>query len=112
VSRRNNARVAVTGMLLYHDGNFMQALEGPREAVTRVFGRIERDARHGGSLVLLQADRPQRLFTEWSMAFRRYQTADLPDGYSAFLARDRTPAPTPSPDAMHRLLESFACRLR
>ena len=27
VARKNNERLGVTGMLLYHDGNFMQILE-------------------------------------------------------------------------------------
>ncbi len=34
-SRANNARVGITGMLLYKDGNFMQVLEGDEEAVRR-----------------------------------------------------------------------------
>ncbi len=34
-SRKNNAELGVTGMLLYKDGNFIQILEGDEEAVRR-----------------------------------------------------------------------------
>jgi hypothetical protein len=39
-------------MLLYKDGNFMQALEGDMEVVTKLAGTIERDLRHKGVLIL------------------------------------------------------------
>ena len=45
-SRKNNTADGVTGMLLYHDGNFFQVLEGDRDAVIGVFRRVERDPRH------------------------------------------------------------------
>jgi hypothetical protein len=33
VSRRNNEKAEITGLLLYSSGNFMQTLEGPEKAV-------------------------------------------------------------------------------
>ena len=33
VTRDNNSRLGVTGMLLYRDGNFMQVLEGGEPVV-------------------------------------------------------------------------------
>lgn len=32
-ARQNNSQLGVTGMLLYHDGSFMQVLEGEEPAV-------------------------------------------------------------------------------
>ena len=40
VSRRNNAREDVTGMMLYRGGSFMQVLEGPQDAVLDLYQRI------------------------------------------------------------------------
>ena len=37
VSRENNARDKVTGLLLYQGGNFIQLLEGDADAVAAVF---------------------------------------------------------------------------
>lgn len=107
-SRQRNATVGVTGLLLYHDGNFMQALEGPRTAVRTLFDRIERDPRHRGTLVLLDQPRPDRYFPEWSMGFRDVSSADMPEGYSGLLNDTaRAGALRAHPDRVHRLLQSF-----
>ncbi|WP_125461832.1 MULTISPECIES: BLUF domain-containing protein [Rhodomicrobium] len=69
VSRRLNARDAVGGLLLYHDGHFFQCFEGPREAAEDTFARIRRDPRHAGLIVLASHPVEQRRFRRWSMAF-------------------------------------------
>ena len=51
-SIRYNREVSVTGLLLLHDGWFVQALEGPAEAVRTVYGRIREDDRHSGAQVI------------------------------------------------------------
>ncbi|BAU93000.1 BLUF domain-containing protein [Methylorubrum populi] len=68
-SRTNNARVGVTGALMFNAGCFAQVLEGPGEAVETTFERIQQDERHGDvSLIAFEAVQG-RLFTNWSMAF-------------------------------------------
>ena len=68
-SQRNNAQENITGMLLYSSGLFIQALEGERNSVTALFGRISDDRRHHD--VELIVDRPieHRSFSSWSMGF-------------------------------------------
>jgi hypothetical protein len=86
-SRQNNATLDVTGMLLYKDGNFMQLLEGPKEAVLSLVAKIKSDPRHRGILVLLQQDHAEREFNQWAMGFKKLD-ADAPrevPGYSDFL---------------------------
>lgn len=108
-SRQRNATVGITGLLLYHDGNFMQALEGPRAAVRTLFDRIERDPRHRGTLVLLDQGRTERYFPEWAMGFRDLSGADVPEGYSGLLNDDAVVSGLRGhPDRVHRLLQSFA----
>lgn len=70
-SRVNNAALDVTGMLLYRDGNFMQALEGDETVVLGLERRIRNDPRHRGVLRLLKRPIVEREFPEWSMGFRR-----------------------------------------
>ena len=70
-----NSATAITGMLLYKDGNFMQVLEGEEEAVRRVYARIGHDPRHRGLLTLLAGTQDERQFPDWSMGFE-YQEAD------------------------------------
>jgi hypothetical protein len=74
VARRNNARVAVTGMLLYADGNFIQYLEGAEEAVRGVFERVRDDPRHHGVLTISEGPVEQRVFADWSMGFHKLAT--------------------------------------
>ena len=68
-SRRNNARVGVTGGLLFSDGCFAQVLEGPIDRVESVFERIQCDPRHADVTVLQANPIETRDFPEWSMAF-------------------------------------------
>ena len=74
-SRRNNSTGGITGLLLYHDGNFFQVLEGPKDAVLACYDRIVADPRHHGHIVLLSEKIGQRNFSDWSMAYVPY--ADL-----------------------------------
>jgi hypothetical protein len=77
VSRANNRRLGITGLLLHLDHGFLQVLEGPKDAVLEIFGRIERDHRHTGLRILFRRDVPERLFGDWSMGFDRW-TKDAP----------------------------------
>ena len=84
ISRANNRRYGVTGLLLYLDGGFLQVLEGPKDAVTTLFRQISRDRRHIGVRTLVERHVPERLFAGWSMGFDRWtkgapRTADVFD---------------------------------
>ena len=93
--RERNARAAITGMLLYKEGNFMQVIEGPEAAVRALHAKIGRDGRHRGVITLLQSPIEARQFAGWSMAFRdlddpavrgaREQALRALPGYSEFL---------------------------
>ena len=69
IARRNNTAASVTGLLLYHDGSFFQVLEGPKDAVMRIFSTIERDPRHGRVIVLQTKTAEARAFPNWSMGY-------------------------------------------
>ena len=78
-ARLRNHETNVTGILIYHEGNFLQALEGDETAVRAIFSRIENDARHGDIRVLHSSGSlgKRRLFGDWSMAFTDTQDAPL-----------------------------------
>jgi hypothetical protein len=69
VARRNNQQNGITGMLLYHDGDFVQALEGPKAVVEAIFERIGVDPAHDGVISTGIAPIKERQFPEWSMGF-------------------------------------------
>jgi hypothetical protein len=76
VSIRNNREDAITGLLLVHAGWFLQALEGPAEAVLTTYGRICNDPRHSEAKVLQAGPAEGRQFGDWNMCARRMSPAD------------------------------------
>jgi hypothetical protein len=72
----NNRAVSVTGLLLIHEGWFLQALEGPTAAVLTIYGAISNDPRHSGLKVLQAGPADTRAFADWNMCARRMTPAD------------------------------------
>ena len=75
-SIQNNRLSSVTGLLLVHDGWFVQSLEGPAEAVLSTYRRILDDRRHTGSRTLDAGPAESREFGDWNMCARRMSEAD------------------------------------
>lgn len=86
-SVERNKQADVTGLLLYKDGCFMQALEGEEPVVVSLFSRISRDPRHHHVIPLIHEPIEQRGFPNSAMAFRDLGAGELRDlpGYSEFL---------------------------
>lgn len=69
VSRYNNTKVDVTGLLVTGGRRFLQMLEGPEQAVEALFARINADPRHFAVVVLSRKSIEQRQSAAWAMAF-------------------------------------------
>lgn len=69
VSRRNNEKNAVTGVLLFNSNFFLQCLEGSRAAVNSIYCRICCDKRHQNVQILTYGEVSRRLFGSWDMAY-------------------------------------------
>lgn len=109
-SRERNAREGVTGMLLHRSGNFIQAVEGPSQAIDALLERIDRDKRHTGIITILRRPIAQREFGEWSMGFDDLTDARLSRiaGYNDFLRRvDSGPMGTDESTIALRMLDRF-----
>lgn len=70
-ARIRNAAEGITGLLMYHDGNFFQALEGPEASVEACYARIVRDPRHHALFPVCGGPARKRLFTDWRMGYRK-----------------------------------------
>lgn len=70
-SRAWNAAHSVTGLLLYHDGSFLQCLEGPAAGVDATYEKISGASQHTGMIRMLDTKTSARLFPGWSMGFER-----------------------------------------
>lgn len=82
-----NQDLGVTGILLYKDGDFLQLIEGEQPVVAKLFSTIKSDPRHTEITVLLANECTERLFSDWSMAFRDLSDPELLKlpGYSDFM---------------------------
>jgi len=114
VSRVNNARDGVTGMLLYQGGNFIQLLEGEPAAIDTVYARVEKDPRHHSVLRMLDGEAEERLFADWSMAFRPNASlsAALKDEIAELIVKAPQEAATSSGRRALRLIDSFIQSMR
>lgn len=101
-ARSRNEQYGVTGVLLYHEGQFMQLLEGEAEAVHTLYSKIEQDARHTGIFKL--ADKPisARSFAEWAMAFQPVEADAFAEveGYQPPASLDPAPQGLSAADVM------------
>jgi hypothetical protein len=112
-SRQNNGSLDITGMLLYRDGNFLQLLEGPREAVLTLVEKIKKDPRHHGFLALLQQEQKDREFAGWEMGFKRIDADSELPGYSDFLKRSfKSEELVKNPSKALKLLQTFRETMR
>jgi len=69
-ARRRNLAEGVTGMLIYHQGEFVQILEGRKQSVENLYKKfIDTDSRH--TRINKEQENPisHRRFNEWSMGF-------------------------------------------
>jgi len=70
-SRRNNAMLGITGLLLYIEGGFLQILEGDERPLRELYTRVAADRRHWDVRLMLDREVPARAFVGWNMGFER-----------------------------------------
>jgi len=105
-ARQNNARLQVSGLLLHHEGSFLQVIEGDEATLDTLFSVISRDKRHDRIVKLLSREVPERHFAEWKMGFVSMSALahSLP-GFSDFLRHRGTP--NANAEAAARVVSAF-----
>lgn len=76
VAVRNNEKCNVTGLLLYSQGTFMQALEGEESVVDDLFKIIQADERHCNVEEQVRTPICTREFSQWFMGYRALRDSD------------------------------------
>lgn len=69
VSRENNQRNNITGLLCIHRKYCVQQLEGNRSEINKLFNKIVNDHRHSNVTLISYSDILTRCFTQWSMHY-------------------------------------------
>jgi Sensors of blue-light using FAD len=82
-ARNRNSAAGISGMLLYHEGSFLQVLEGPNEAVDALYEKIHKDPGHCDPILLSRELIEKKEFEEWSMGF--VDTSHLAEKFQGFM---------------------------
>ena len=69
-ARRFNEDHDITGCLVFHQGIFLQYLEGKQTTVLELYSRIKKDIRHTAVTLLESGHIYSREFDTWSMAYQ------------------------------------------
>ena len=86
-SREKNARLNITGLLLYGKREFAQILEGDKNEIFSLYDTIVKDDRHHHVELFWESEIKGKSFTDWSMAFLNINDIDKNKlkAYSEFL---------------------------
>ena len=87
-SRSNNFEIGVTGNLICHSDLFLQMLEGPSDAVERLYEKILADDRHADIVKLRDEKSELKLFPSWAMRNDSHQSWMLSRGEIAGMSSD------------------------
>lgn len=89
LARAKNKQLDITGLLLYDGfGTFIQALEGPEDAVLQLYQVIKADSRHTNVNKIGSRHIDTRSFADWQMGFKLLEDAPITDlpGFSQFMS--------------------------
>lgn len=109
-SRVRNEAAGVTGILLYHDSQFMQVVEGREETVRGLYAKIEKDPRHFAITRVWEGHVPTREFPGYAMAFRDESDPTLLGlpGFSTLLnERPSSPRTSEKPTPVAEFIRTF-----
>ena len=107
-ARKNNSTYDITGMLLHHEGSFIQVLEGPEKKVEWLYEIISKDDRHKDASVVLRTHVGERAFDQWSMGYKRTDDLDeIPEGFHHFLQSGYRRQTDADNEAARRALVAF-----
>jgi len=68
-ARKHNHSLNISGLLIYHEGFFIQVLEGPEREVNSLYSSISRDKRHNTLRLLLSHNIKEKEYENWAMGF-------------------------------------------
>ena len=88
-ARRHNEQQQITGLLLFHEGSFLQVIEGDRKEISNLFEKkLLRDSRHSAVSLFHDCALVERQFRYWHLAFSDLskQSSHLSLPYREFLS--------------------------
>jgi hypothetical protein len=89
-SRANNTKSSITGLLLFHEGNFIQVIEGEQSTLHSLYNKISRDNRHRLLIKMIDEPTDKRSFPDWSMGYKAVSTDEIQKltGFNSLIKKD------------------------
>ena len=108
-AREKNARLNVTGMLLYCDYNFFQVIEGEELIIQTLFENIKNDPRHKNVTKIVEEPIQLRSFAKWTMGFSNATKEQLSmvEGMNDFFNEEKCLVNI-KPGRAKKILEAFS----
>ncbi len=66
-AKEHNQAAMITGVLFFHEGQFLQVIEGEEGRLRKLMANIEKDPRHTDVDVLIDTEVKKRGFNNWNM---------------------------------------------
>lgn len=73
-ARKRNAKLDITGHLIFDGEFFTQWIEGPSTSLDSLWQSLLKDDRHDQIMLISRGPIEKRRFSEWSMAFSSYSS--------------------------------------
>lgn len=83
LSRKNNVKNHLTGILVYDGENFFQYIEGEKTKVLTLLEKLKLDPRHSNFSILFK-DRlnSQRIYNDWHLAYYYVEESNFLDSFN------------------------------
>ncbi len=65
-----NAKLGITGALIFENNQFGQVIEGPEDEIRSLWKKIQQDDRHKNVRLIEEKIIPYRSFNKWTMIFQ------------------------------------------
>ena len=75
--KRNNPSLGITGVLLYDERKFIQLVEGEKESILSLYGKIKKDMRHQNCVMISFSEIESKSFPAWHMGCKEVRSGDL-----------------------------------
>ncbi len=84
-AKQHNKKQGITGCIIYSNNQFIQIIEGAKEAILNLYDSIKADNRHFDVTTLIETPSKDMLWDDWSMAFYNFSGTAEQNNYSRML---------------------------
>lgn len=104
ISRTNNIKNDITGLLIFDGTTFCQVLEGKKESLDQTYERIIKDGRHIDHTLLHKGTIEERSFSQWAMSFKRSKQAVSTESWTDWMSAQKLISEITSDNSAGRLM--------